>query len=239
MVFNGVELTALDPCFSIAAEIPPGGPGRDVKQLGSAHGPWFVRVQPEGEPYRVDVNIICDTRQEVHEKRTKLAAWALTNEPRELIPTWRPNVHYMAVCSSMSDLVFQVWNVATVTILFDLFGGCSLDNALSTAEGEGAVSISAGGNHVFYPVTRLTLAEETERVSLMWDNVEFFRLNGAFMPGNVVEIDFGTLSVLWNNQHAEKLVEYPFSQWRPGFTPGLHSLAGPGFITVEWRNAWL
>lgn len=238
MIYNGVELKTLDPCFSIAAEIPPGGPGREVQQLEGQRGPVFVGVKPAGAQYRVDVNIIGKTHAEVYEKRTLLAAWATADDPKWLIPTWWNDRHYMAVMHSMSELSFQSWNVAVVTVLFDLFGGCALDNEPSAASGEESVAFTAGGNELFYPLVRITLANAAETVSLSLDGKEFFRLNGSFAAGNVLEIDFGALSLLWNGQHYEKLVEYPFSKWRPGFTPGEHTLSGPGTLAVEWRNAW-
>ena len=59
-------------------------------------------------------------------------------------------------------------------------------------------------------------------------------------PGETVEIDTGRAALTVDGVHAEERVSVTGTVWRPGFTPGVHTLGSSdgGTLEARWHSEW-
>lgn len=233
MIFNGVDLRTVHRALSIEKEIPSGAATRGLTTVAGLGGERLVGARLEQGEYKARINIAGKTRQEAWEVRKLLAAWAYsTDQPAPLVPTWQPNVHYMAVCKEVSPPEFT-HGFGTVTVSWALMRPVAVDNEYSTASGSGSVTLNILGSAGARPVITVSGASG---LSLSLDGSTFLVLNSS---GGTVTVDMADRSVLVGGVHRESDINYALSTWRPGFTQGRHVVSSSGgSITVRWRNEW-
>lgn len=243
MRFCGVELTQVHPAIRIAAEIPPGMPEREIEGVQGSEGETVAGYTVQRGEYTVRVGIACRTKQEAWRVRALLAAWATASGQGtgELEPTHWPGVAYDAIVQEITPPEFK-FGFATVEVVFCLPRPLAHDIAADTAMGDGRVTLGIGGSASCRPVIAQTL-KGTRADGLTWtfDGAPLLRVTGSLSAGQIVEVDFGTGSLMVDGQHAEARIDMTQTDFFPGFAPGRHEVASAdaGAMRARWRCEWV
>lgn len=240
MIFNGIDILDVDRAITVAKEIPPGSPTRELQVVQGLGGTIFTGTLYGQGTYIVRVNIAGKSRAKAWEVRNKLAVWAYTESPARLIPTHWPGVYYDAICGGISAPEFTFgFGVVECTFTIPRPYAISLCESVQAFPGGGEYRF--GGDVAARPAVSQALASAGQSVTWSMDGLPFFRLNGDFKAGNTILVDFAYQSVIWNGQHAENLVDYTASRWFPGFGPGARIITSSdsGDMTIRWRNEWM
>lgn len=243
MRYNDIDPTSLHRAITIDKEIPPGMPPREVITVRGIGGETLGGIQQERGEYIVRVNIAGRTPQEAWRVREMLAAWACApgyKKTAKLEPTHRPGVYYDAILGSIEPPEFRP-RFATVKMTFILPDPHAKDIAPSSISGESGMEFAIGGTADAQPTIVQTIASDADIVSFALDGAEFMRLLGGFTAGQALEVDFETGSVTLDGERAERRIDFTACRWRPGFTPGRHTLisSDAGQIELRWRNRWM
>ena len=242
MRFNGVDVRELHPRISVSKEIPTGYPERSIETVSGWDGETFAAVRTGRGEYQARINIACRSIDDAWEARARLAQWAKGSGDGvgELEPTHWPGKAYEAVLESISPPEFH-FGFAEVDVVFTLPRPYAHDTYISRAIGSGRAEMAVGGNGTVSPTIQQTI--QTARTGLHWtmDGGDLLTLTGELAEGAVVEMDTQTGSLTIDGLHAESLIDYTASRWRPGFTPGVHQLASNdgGQLVASWRNEWM
>lgn len=241
MRFNGVDIRDVHRAVSVEKEIPPGMPEMTIETAQGWDGETFVgRTMGRGS-YVVRVNIACRQREEAWRVRALLAQWAMSsgNATAALEPTHWPGVAYDAVAGSISEPEFAR-GFGKVVITFILPRPVAHDVAESRASGSGSVSMLVRGSMPCRPVIRQVLASGRSGLALTLDGKAFFTVRGQLNAGQTVEIDTGRAALTVDGVHAEERVSVTGTVWRPGFTPGVHTLGSSdgGTLEARWHSEW-
>lgn len=241
MRFNGVDILSLHPTISIAKEIPPGMPERELRTIAGKLGEKLVGVDLAQSEYVVRVNIAAKSRHEAWRVRALLAAWAMSSgeETAPLEPTHWPQVAYNAVVKSIDPPEF-VFSHGVVEIVFALPDPVPYEQIPSIAAGDRLAVMEIGGCGEVDPVITYTPDADTDSLWVMLDGFIFLSIKGAIPKGAEVVIDMAEGSLLINGEHAESLIDYTETNWHPGFSPGTHKLSADakGTIQARWHNKW-
>ena len=212
MRFNGVDVRDIHPRISISKEIPPGCPERTVETVQGWDGETFAAVRTEQGEYLARINIACRTRDDAWEARSRLARWAASSG--DGVGELEPTHWPGKAYEAVLGSISApefTFGFATVDVTFILPRPYAHDTYISRASGTGGAEMAVSGDGVCRPTIRQTLAAEVE----------------------------GSLTV--NGSHAESLIDYTASLWRPGFTPGVHKITSTdkGQMEASWRNEWM
>lgn len=241
MRYNGVDVCDVHPCISVSKEIPPGCPERTIETVNGWDGETFAAVRTERGEYQTKINIACRSMAEAWEVRARLAQWAGSGDGvGELEPTHWPGKAYEAVLESISPPEFH-FGFAEVDVVFSLPRPYAHDTYISRASGAGSAEMAVGGDSVCRPAIKQTIKDE--QTGLVWklDGETFLSLVGTLAAGTVVQMDTKAGSLTVGGNHAESMIDYTASRWRPGFTPGVHQLTSSdgGQMEASWHNEWM
>ena len=241
MRFNGVDIREVHRGVSVEKEIPPGMPTRTVETYSGWDGETLAGVTMSRGTYTVRANIACRRPEDGWQVRALLAAWAMSsgNGTAELEPSYWPGMAYDAVAEKISAPEFFK-GFARVEISFALPRPVAHETALSIASGNGSASLLVGGSLPCRPILRQTVSGSANGLAWSLDGSAFFTINGTFNDGQVVEADMARASLTVDGAHAESRINLTATNWRPGFTPGPHTLtsSNTGTLEARWQNEW-
>lgn len=241
MRFNGKSIYDVHRSISIAKEIPPGMPERDINTVSGWDGEMLAGTSYKRGVYIARVNIAGRSADEAWRVRQMLAEWATSSGEKTgmLEPTHWPGRAYDAIVESISDPEFKR-GFATVTVTFVLPRPVAYSVRYRHASGHGSASMQVLGSAGCKPIIKKTITAAQSGASFALDGASFFKLNGSLAVGDVIEIDTKAGSVTINGQHAETRVDYTASRWRPGFGQGAHKITSAGGdLEVRWRDEWM
>lgn len=242
MRFNGVDIREVHRGVSVEKEIPPGMPTRTVETYSGWDGETLAGVTMSRGTYTVRANIACRRPEDGWQVRALLAAWAMSsgNGTAELEPSYWPGMAYDAVAEKISAPEFFK-GFARVEISFVLPRPIAHETALSIASGSGSASMMVGGSLPCRPILRQTVMGSANELAWSMDGSTFFTINGTFNDGQVVEADMARASLTVDGAHAESRINLTATNWRPGFTPGPHTLtsSNAGTLEARWQNEWV
>lgn len=242
MRYNGVDVTTVHRALSVAKEIPPGMPDRENDMIQGRGGEWLAGVRMQRGQYVVRVNVAAKTREEAWEARAQLAAWAMSSGEKTamLEPTLWPGKAYDAIVNAIEPPEFKP-RFAVIKVTFDVPRPVAYDVIESRSSGAGNVSMIIGGTVYARPVIQQTLLSTADVLTWTIDGKTFLTLRGTLKAGDTVEADLKNGSVTINGEHAEAMVDYTGTEWRPGFTPGRHAVASSdnGAMNARWHNEWV
>lgn len=242
MRFNGVDLLSLHPAISIAKEIPPGMPERELRTVARRQGEKIAGVNIKRSDYVVRVNVAAKTWEEAWALRAMVAQWATSSggKAAELEPTHWPQVVYDAIAAIIDPPEF-VFHQGVMEVTFALPDGYAREQIPSIAHGSGGATMEIGGSAETAPVITFTLAANAQHLEMTLDDKTFFALKDL-KAGDVVVIDMtkeaGRVTI--NGVDSLDRIDYTKTDWLPGFAPGLHTLAASaaGTLEVRWHNRW-
>lgn len=241
MRFNGTSIYDVHRSISIEKEIPPGIAERDVNTVSGWDGETLVGISYKRGSYIVRVNIAGKNPDEAWCVRQLLAEWAASSGKKTgmLEPTRWPGRAYDAIVESISDPEFKR-GFAKVTITFVLPRPIAYSVRYSHSSGTGSASMQVLGSAGCKPTIKKSITAAQNGASFALDGATFFKLNGDFAVGDVIEIDTKAGNVTINGQHAEDRVDFTASRWRPGFVQGAHTITSAhGELEVKWRDEWM
>ncbi len=238
MLFNGINPCDLDQCVSIAKEIDSGIPPRTVRTVQMLRGTRIAGIENTARTYTVRINIAAKSRSKAWYVAQRLAAWACTNEPKELIPTRAPCRAYTAILESASSPEFSFgFGVVEFRFLIPRPFSHSVTETMLNLPGGGAINTC--GDLPARLSVKQTLAGAASSWELKHNGKTFVRLVNAFQAGNIIRIDMTNRSVHLNSLHAEALVDFSITDWNEailGATKITSSDTGP--MEIRWRDEW-
>lgn len=243
MRFNGVDPCTLHRGISIAREILPGMAPRAVETVRGAGAETLAGVEDERGEYRLILNVAGKSKDEAYEIRALIAKWARSSGETcaRIEPTHWHGMAYDGIVEKISDPEF-VFGFGTIEVLFLLPDARAYEVAASSAYGStGSMRMMISGSDATAPVITQTIKDETEQLVWQLDGTVFFVVSqGTLLPGQIVEADFGTGSMTVDGVHAEHLIDYTQSRWKPGFDPGIHRITSSdsGTMSARWHNRW-
>lgn len=243
MRFNGKDLMHVHRAISIAKEIPPGMPARDITTVAASRGEDVANVATIQDVYTVRVNIACRSVEEAWRVRGLLAAWATSsgNVAAELEPTRTPGKAYSAIARSISRPEFK-FGFATVDVEFMLPRPVMHDMTQKTASKTGAESMSfmIGGTASVQPSFSFAPDANVNGLSLTMDGKTFFRYKGRMNAGSTLEVVLETGAVLVDGEHDEPNIVYTDTDFDIELKPGSHTLGATaaGTLRARWRDEW-
>ncbi|MBR3794745.1 MAG: phage tail family protein [Clostridia bacterium] len=242
MRFNEKDLRDVHRALSIEKEIPPGIAQREIDTVQGTDGEIIAQERIEKDEYIVRVNIACRCADDAWDVRAKLAGWAQLNRPgtAELIPTHWIGKCYDARLKAISAPEF-VRGFGKVEMRFLLPRPIARDIAPSMASGAGGMSALIGGTYVCRPTIGQTIRNAREGLTISMDGEPFLVLTGALAAGQRVEMDTQRERLTIDGEDAMSRINYVFSRWRPGFTPGRHEIISEddGALEMRWHNEWV
>lgn len=241
MRYNGVDILSVHPAISINKEIPPGMAARNIRTISGKRGDKVAGVDLQQDEYVMRVNIAAKSRQEAWRVRALLAAWATSSGEQTALlePTHWPRVAYNAIVKAIEPPEF-VFSHATVEVIFTLPDPVPFEQIVSIAQGTTTAHMEIGGALAAEPVVTYTPANTVEGLEVLLDSNAFFAINGQISAGTEIIIDTVEGGLLIGGEHQEKRINYSKTDWRPGFTPGLHTLqaSAEGTLQARWHNRW-
>lgn len=243
MRFNGVDPCTLHRGISIAREILPGMAPRAVETVRGAGAETLAGVEDGRGEYRLILNVAGKSKDEAYEIRALIAKWARSSGETcaRVEPTHWHGMAYDGIVEKISDPEF-VFGFGTIEVLFLLPDARAYEVAASSAYGStGSMRMMISGSDAPAPVITQTIKEETEQMVWQLDGAVFFVVSqGQLLTGQIVEADFGTGSMTVDGVHAEHLIDYTQSRWKPGFAPGIHRITSSdsGTMSARWHNRW-
>lgn len=244
MRFNGKDLMHVHRAISIAKEIPPGMPARDITTIETSRGDEVTNVAIIQDVFKVRVNIACRAAEEAWRVRELLAEWAASSgdETAELEPTRTPGKAYTAIVKSVSRPEFQ-FGFATVDVEFLLPRPVMHEMIQKTASKTSAteMSIMIGGTASVQPSFTFEPDAAASGVSLSMDGEIFFRTKTRLKAGDELTVELKTGAVTVNGEHAESEIVYTDTDFDIELKPGAHTLSASaaGTLRARWRNEWL
>lgn len=239
MRFCGVELSSIHPAISIAKEIRPGTPARDVLTISGVRGETVAGTRTKQGEYTVRVNIAAKSTREAWDALAALNAWARASGEKTgvLEPTHWPGKACDAILSDIQAPEFR-FGFGTVEVIFILPRPYAYDLIQSQSKGTTEMTMKIGGTEEARPVITVKTGT-TKTVTLLMENEPFFMVRGDYKGKDLV-IDFAQATVTYNGEPAEKDVDFNTTRWRPGFTPGRHVIQCQGGTAIEgrWHNEW-
>lgn len=239
MRFCGVELSSIHPAISIAKEIRPGTPARDVLTISGTRGETVAGTRTKQGEYTVRVNIAAKTTQEAWEALAALNGWARASGEKTgvLEPTHWPGKAYDAILSDIQTPKFR-FGFGTVEVIFIIPRPYAYDLIQRQSKGGEEIVLRIGGTETARPEISIE-TETTERVTLLLDGEYIFMARGKY-KGKVLTVDFARGTVTYDGEPAEKDVDFNTTDWHPAFTPGQHVLTCEGGKTLEgrWHDEW-
>lgn len=240
MRFNGVDIHDVDRRISVNKEIPPGMPRREIHTVRGNATEHLGGLTLERDEYIVRVNIAARSADEAWRVREKLAAWAMSSgeETAALVPTHRADVFYDAIVSSIEAPEFNK-GFATVNVVFLLPDPTAREIMESSAHGSTEIELTIGGTVEARPVITVSPTASIGFLRCLLDGKAIMAIEGSFSPNSVVVYDYVGGRVTVDGEDANSLIDYAATKWRPGFTPGKHTLLCPNqTIDVRWHNRW-
>lgn len=243
MRFNGKDIRHVHRAISIAKEIPPGMPNREIATIETAHGDEVSAVDIMQDTYRVRVNIAARSLEEAWRVRELLAEWAMSSgkQTAELEPTRAPGKAYDAIVKSISRPEF-VFGFATVDVDFLLPRPVMHEMIEKTASGTETreIDFRVGGSVSVQPAFSIVLDEPTNGLMLAVDGKTFLSLKGIFGEGDEVDVWLKTSAVTVNGEHAESGIVYTQTDLDIELEPGAHKLqsSATGTLRARWKNEW-
>lgn len=242
MRFNGVDLLSLHPAISIAKEIPPGMPERELRTVERRRGEKIAGVNVKRSDYVVRVNIAAKTWEEAWALRAMVAQWATSSgdATAELEPTHWPQVVYDAIAAIIDPPEF-VFHQGVMEVTFALPDGYAREQIPNIVRGNDRVKMDIGGSAETAPVITYTLSANAQRLEITLDGKTFFVLKDL-KAGDVVVIDMtkeaGRVTI--NGEDGLSRIDYTQTDWLPGFVPGLHTVeaSAAGTLEMRWHNRW-
>lgn len=241
MRFNGVDPVSLHRAISIAKEIPPGMVKRSVYTVRGTGGEVIGGVEEEYSEYTARINIAGRDPQEAWLVRSLLAQWACSSgkNTARLEPTHWPGVFYEAICESVEPPEFKP-RFATVDVRFLLPRGEAVSLTQKRERADGTLDFMIGGSREARMVVSQTMKSVVNDVTISLDGSPIARITGSVGKGEKIEIDFDEGTILIGAQHAEERADFLVTRWRPGFTPGRHTIksSAGGDLEARWRETW-
>lgn len=243
MRFNGKDIRHVHRAISIAKEIPPGMPNREIATIETARGDEVSAVDVLQDTYRVRVNIAARSLEEAWRVRELLAEWAMSSgkQTAELEPTRAPGKAYDAIVKSISRPEF-VFGFATVDVDFLLPRPVMHEMIEKTANGNSTneITFRVGGSVSVQPAFSIVANAAANGLTLSMDGKQFLKLNRRIKAGETVEVLLKTSAVLVNGEHAEEDIVYTETDMDVELEPGAHKLQSSvaGALKARWRNEW-
>lgn len=243
MRFNGKDIRHVHRAISIAKEIPPGMPNREITTIETARGDEVSAVDVMQDTYRVRVNIAARSLEEAWRVRELLAEWAMSSgkQTAELEPTRAPGKAYDAIIKSISRPEF-VFGFATVDVDFLLPRPVMHEMIEKTASGTGTKEITfrVGGSVSVQPAFSVVLSEAANGLTMTVDGKTFLQLKGRYSAGDEVDVLISTSAVMVNGEHAEGNIVYTGTDMDIELAPGPHRFgsSAAGTLRARWRNEW-
>lgn len=241
MKFNGMDPTTLHPAISIAKEIYPSMPAREIATVETANGDLVSNVSMVQDEAVIRINIAAKTYEEAMQARMWIAGWAGSSGKytAELEPTRTPGFAYEAIVKRIGKIENRF---STIDVVFLLPKPTLHAKTESTAEGSGAgIVFVTEGTAPVQPVFALTPDETTEGLVILVDGRMLLALKGTLYAGEKVEYDLQTGAVTIAGVHAENRILYTEIDPDIELLPGEHTVnvSAVGDIQVRWRNEWL
>lgn len=241
MKFNGVDPTTLHPAISIAKEIYPSMPAREITTVETGNGEMIANVSMQQDEAIIRVNIAARTYDEAAEARMALAKWAASsqNQTAELEPTHMPEKAYAAILKRIQPIEKRF---AAVDVVFLLPRPVLHEITERRVTGSGAgMTFTTGGSASVQPVFELTPDEDAEGLVMLIDGQTMLALSGTIGAGEKVEYNLKTGSTTIGGIHAENRILYADIDPDIELMPEKHTLnvSTAGSMTVRWHNEWL
>lgn len=243
MKFNGIDPCTLHRGISIAREIPPGMASRNVETVRGTNAEYLAGVEEERGEYTVEINIAGKNKDEAMKIRALLAKWARSSGRKtgRIEPSHWHGMAYDGIVERIPEPSFT-FGFGVLEVVFLLPDPTAYEVATASSYGSsGNMRMQIGGGEPCRPVITQTVAEDTSELIWQLDGAAFLVVsNGELKAGQIVEADFESGSVTVDGEHAENLIDYTRTKWKPGFEPGTHTIASSdaGSMSARWHNRW-
>lgn len=243
MRFNGIDIRQAHRALSVAKEIQPGMPGRNLVTTNGAMGEVLAAIENTGDEYTVRVNIAGKTREEAWEAREALAAWARSSGDAlaELEPTRAPGKAYSAIVKSIGRPEF-VFGFGTVDVIFALPVPVMHDvaDSFASATKKLKVDVMIGGTEPVQPIIDFECDSSGIGLLFRLDGEYLLRLSGEVNVGDRFRIDLQTGRVELDGSYIGPRIVYTDTDLDVMLRPGPHTIETnrTGNMTVRWKNQW-
>ena len=243
MRFNGVDPCTLHRGISVAREILPGMAPRAVETVRGTGAETLAGVEAERGEYRLVLNVAGKSKAEAFEIRALIAKWARSSGETcaRIEPTHWHGMAYDGIVEKIPDPEF-VFGFGTIDVSFLLPDARAYEIAASSAHGaEGSMRMMISGGEPCEPVITQTIKDETSELIWQLNGAVFLLLNnGTLTSGQIVEADFSAGSLTVDGVHAESMIDFTATKWKPGFVTGLHRIESSdgGTMSARWHNRW-
>ena len=206
-------------------------------------GAGFTGFTLEPRTFLARINIASFSRVGGWELAQRLAAWACTDEPCELVPTNTPGRAFTAILESASDLQL-VRGFGVVEYRF------AIPRPFYHSVAENVVTMPSGGRilAVGNVPARLSIAhrmaQNAPALTVCHDGAPFLRLrkpDGEDIPaGATLSIDMAKKLVRMNGETALDMVDYTATDWREPIRGATEiTLSDKGQTEIRWRDEWM
>lgn len=241
MLFNGTDLMYVHPAISIAKEIPPGMPARELRTIKRKRGELLTGFDLIQDEYVVRVNVAGKSREIAWEARAALAEWATSSgqETALLEPTHWPGVAYDAIAKDIQPPEFT-FGFGVIEVSFALPEPVAHDVFPTVVRDNSGVTMRVGGSWDCEPVITYTAGGSANGLAMLLDGKKLLRLSGDIAANDVIKLDIRDGSLTINGNHAEDRIIYTDTDLLLPFTPGTHELVtgADGTLEARWHNRW-
>lgn len=242
MKFNGIDPRDISPRISIEKETVGAVPPRTLRMLSLYGGAGFAGLNYEPRTFTARVNIASFTRRGGWELSRRLAAWACTDEPRELCPTHTPGKAFTAILDSASD-VQLVRGFGVVEYRFTIPRPFYHSTVENVAVINGGGRINARGNVPARLIIAHRMAQGAPALTFSHNGAPFIRLrrmDGGNIPAGVVlRVDMENKLIQYNGDAALDMIDYTVTNWHAPITGAAEITASDaGRTEIRWRDEW-